>query len=283
MVNGSRESGARVGERAQLSSSARRLIGPTFLFLVLAAAAANKDNLLAEIGSAALKQAADFLTYGVQIGIWLSAAFLLNRLLDVFVWPWVGAHIFMGRVPRLIRDIAMVLLYVMAFSGVIGFVFKQEVTSIWAASGVLGIVVGLALKNVILDVFIGVAVSADRPYRIGDFIMLQNNVVGRVLDTNWRTTRLLTNENNTVIIPNSRMGEMMLTNFSEPNTNAEFELATSVEIPETMQANLAQQILGKMRQFFRGALGDKAAEAGAPLGLANGLGTRSAREQGMRH
>src|SRR6185312_12028818 len=116
-----------------------------------------------------------------------------------------------------------------AASGIISFVFNRPLTGLWATSGVAGLVIGLALRNVIMDVFIGLAVNVDRPYRLGDFIMLQTGQVGRVLEINWRTTRLATNEGNTIIVPNSRIGDMTVTNFLKPNSSAEFELLFSVD------------------------------------------------------
>jgi CRP-like cAMP-binding protein len=92
-------------------------------------------------------------------------------------------------------------------------------------------VVGLALRNVILDLFMGIAINVERPFQIGDFIFLPAplNLVGRVKEINWRTTRLQTNENNTIVVPNSRIGEMALINFSVPDSTAEFELLFTLD------------------------------------------------------
>ena len=63
----------------------------------------------------------------------------------------------------------------------------------------VGLVLGLALKNMILDVFVGLAINIDRPYKIGDWIEVHNvgsegYLRGQVLETNWRTTRLHTED-----------------------------------------------------------------------------------------
>lgn len=116
-----------------------------------------------------------------------------------------------------------------------------QMNGIWAATGALGVVVGLALRNIILDVFMGLAGQVDRPYQIGDYIMLQSGVAGHVMDIGWRTTRLKTNENNTVIVPNSRMGDMVVTNFSVPDTRAEFELVFNLDF--TVPSDRALRVL----------------------------------------
>lgn len=207
----------------------RRILPAVVLFALVAFAAAHQDDLLRRFSSAAISQAQQDFHYALQIGIWFSAAYLINRLIQVFFWEGLVKGTLGFAPPRLLRDVAGFAVYVVALTGVIGFVFGKPVTGIWATSGVAGLVIGLALRNVILDVFIGLAVNVDQPYRIGDFIMIQPNLVGRVLDINWRTTRLETNEGNTIVVPNSRIGDMVVTNFSRPSTSAEFELIFNLD------------------------------------------------------
>ena len=76
-------------------------------------------------------------------------------------------------------------------------VFDKSITGIWATSGVFGVVLGIALRNVILDVFIGLSMHVEQSFRIGDWAMVhqnrrENHIVGQVIEINWRTTRLKT-------------------------------------------------------------------------------------------
>jgi small-conductance mechanosensitive channel/CRP-like cAMP-binding protein len=208
---------------------ARRVVPPLLLFALLAVAAANQDDLLHRFSSDALQQAQLVFRYGLQVAIWLSAAYLVNRLILVFAWDGLVHRALGFSPPRLLSDVTGAVVYLIAITGIVGVVFQQPITGFWATSGVVGLVIGLALRNVILDVFIGLAVNVDRPYHLGDFIMLQTGQVGRVVEINWRTTRVETNEGNTIIVPNSRIGDMVVTNFSKPNTCAEFELLFSLD------------------------------------------------------
>ena len=45
----------------------------------------------------------------------------------------------------------------------------------------------------------------------------ENHIVGQVIEINWRTTRLKTTEKNMIVVPNSKMGEAILTNYMRPN------------------------------------------------------------------
>lgn len=216
--------------RRERLTAFRRIWLPVAIFILVAIAAANQNDLLRRFGNQALEQTQQVISYLLQVSIWLSAAYLVTRLMQVFIWEGLVSRALGVPVPRLLRDVAACLIYAIAISGIIAFVFRQSVTGIWATSGVVSIVIGLALRNIILDIFVGLAINFDRPFTIGDFIMLhQGNVVGRVRDINWRTTRLETEENNTVIVPNSRMGDMMLTNFSRPDTKSEFSMQFSLD------------------------------------------------------
>ena len=113
--------------------------------------------------------------------------------------------------------------------GVLATVFEQSITGIWATSGVFGIVVGIALRNVILDVFIGLSMHVEQPFRLGDWVMVHQNrrdthIIGQVIEINWRTTRLKTTEKNMIVVPNSRMGEAILTNYMKPKPHFRVDL-----------------------------------------------------------
>ena len=208
----------------------RRLALPIFVFALLALAASRQEDLLARFGAAALLQAQIVISYGLQIGIFLSAAYLVNRVVEIFVWEGLIQRRLGVATPRLIRDLATAFIYLVALTSIGAVVFQRPVAGIWASFGALSVVVGLALRDVILDLFVGIAVNVERSFKIGDFVMIQQgNLFGRVEQIYWRTTRLSTNEGNTVIIPNRRLGEMVITNFSDPGPTAEFELTFSLD------------------------------------------------------
>ena len=159
--------------------------------------------------------------YGSQIGVWLSGAFLAQRFFTVFIWDGVIAGISGRPVPRLPKDFTGMLFFGIALMGVVATVFDKSITGIWATSGVFGIVLGIALRNVILDVFIGLSMHIEQSFRIGDWVMVHQNrrethIVGQVIEINWRTTRLKTTEKNMIVVPNSKMGEAVLTNYMQP-------------------------------------------------------------------
>lgn len=211
------------------SAMIKRLAVPFVLFAACVTLALFSEDFLRQFGAEAVSQTRRVASYALQIGIWLTSAFLLNRLLVVFLWDMAVARALGGPVPRLLKDVVGAAIYLIAISGILAFVFKQSVTGVWATSGVVGIVLGFALQSLILDVFTGLAINVDRPYRIGDWIMLHGrqvdlHIVGNVMEMNWRTTRLRTAHNNMVVVPNSVIGTTVVTNFMQPQARSRLEL-----------------------------------------------------------
>lgn len=171
--------------------------------------------------------------YALQTGLWLVGAWAINRLISVVVWGGLATKRFNGNVPRLLRDVTSLLLLLFAVTGIVGWVFQYSVAGIWATSGAVGIVLGIALKDVILDVFTGLAVNIDRPFVIGDWIRIPDGnsagLVGQVLEIHWRTTRLRSEDNLLVVIPNSTLSNMIITNFDQPTQPARFEVLMQIE------------------------------------------------------
>ena len=84
------------------------------------------------------------------------------------------------------------------------------------ASAVTSLVLGLALQPILGNFFAGFIVSIEKPFRINDWIHVGDHD-GRVIAINWRTTQLRTRENDTVIIPNSKVAEGEVLNYFYPN------------------------------------------------------------------
>ncbi len=215
--------------RLPVSDTMRRLWGPILVFVTFLLVLLSRDELVSRFLANASIVARDFFVYGVQIGVWVSAAFLVQRLLTVFLWDGLIARISGRPVPRLPKDFTGILVFFFATVGVLSTVFDQSVTGVWATSGILSVIIGFALRNVILDVFIGLAMHVERPFRIGDWVMLHQNrlethIIGQIIEINWRTTRLRTTSNNMVVVPNSRLGETILTNYMQPKPHFRIDL-----------------------------------------------------------
>ena len=106
---------------------------------------------------------------------WLVLAYgSAYRVINLYLWDGVITHTIGTPVPRLIKDITSLTIYFLATMAIIGVVFGQSVTGIWATSSVLGLILGFALRPMILDVFTGIAINIDNSFAIGDWIELHD-------------------------------------------------------------------------------------------------------------
>lgn len=172
----------------------------------------------------------DWADYGqklVGVIVWITIAMLAVRLVKVLFWDGFVRRLAHQNPPRLVIQLGNLVIWFLAASGAMTYTFNQPVTAFWTASGALGLVIGFALRNLILDTFSGVAISMERPFSVGDFITVHSrmgNFIGRVEETNWRTTRLWTTDRNMIIVPNSFMTTTIVTNFARPADQSRFEL-----------------------------------------------------------
>ncbi len=89
-----------------------------------------------------------------------------------------------------------------------------DMTAWLASAGIVGIAIGFAAKDTLANLFSGVFIMVDAPYKIGDFIVLDSGERGEVTHIGIRSTRMLTRDDVEVTIPNSIMGNTKIFNES---------------------------------------------------------------------
>ncbi len=203
----------------------KRLIAPVIVLFVAIVASSFWRDALFQMEWEIIQQSIHIIKHSVEVFTWLAIAWLVVRLIDVIIWNILIEQRTHYKVPRLIKDLVAAFVFFTAFLGIISLVFSQSITGLLAASGALGLVVGLAIKNVISDVFDGVSINIDRPFKIGDYVFLHDrtlNITGKVIETTWRTTRFETPSNSILVVPNSKICAMAVSNLSM-NNRANFE------------------------------------------------------------
>ena len=100
----------------------------------------------------------------------------------------------------------------------------------WLASaGIAGIVLGLAAKDSLANLFAGIFILADAPFQVGDWILIDTGTRGRVSDIGFRSTRLITPDGIEVTVPNSVIGNATLINESG-GPSASIRVCATVEV-----------------------------------------------------
>ncbi|HEX2888970.1 mechanosensitive ion channel family protein [Vineibacter terrae] len=119
---------------------------------------------------------------------------------------------------RLFSDLLAGFIYLTALFTIVGTVFALPIGGLVATSGVIAIVLGLALQNTLADVFAGIAVGIERPYTIGDRVWLDGPIEGEVVQINWRSVQIRTAGNDIATVPNSVVARSRIINRSNPTT-----------------------------------------------------------------
>ena len=111
----------------------------------------------------------------------------------------------------LLKNAVAVLMFVAATYTIL-LAWDVNVTGLVASAGILGLALSFAAQDTIANLFAGVAILADRPYQIGDYIILDSSERGQVTHIGLRSTRMLTRDDVEVSIPNSVMGNAKIVN-----------------------------------------------------------------------
>lgn len=107
--------------------------------------------------------------------------------------------------------------YIAIFGLSVYYIFSAwnvDMTAWLASAGIVGIAVGFAAKDTLANLFSGVFILADAPYKIGDFVVLEGGERGEITKIGLRSTRLLTRDDIEVTVPNSVMGNTKIINES---------------------------------------------------------------------
>ena len=108
----------------------------------------------------------------LEVVIWFSAGWLFNRLLNLLFWNTLVKKISHNPPPLMLVQISGIFVLILTLSFVAHFVFDEPLTTIIAAAGGLGFVLGFAVQGLILDLFSGLAIQMDRPFKAGDYQLL---------------------------------------------------------------------------------------------------------------
>jgi len=101
-----------------------------------------------------------------------------------------------------------------------------KVTPILTALGVGGLAVALALQDTLSNLFAGFYMAVARQISLGDYLKLNTGEEGYVADITWRSTTLRALANNLIIVPNAKLAQAIVTNFSLPQK----VMGTSVQV-----------------------------------------------------
>ena len=151
----------------------------------------------------------------IAVLIWLFAAMPLSGI----VFQWMSRHqtrfraIQPASVPLFSIGSKVALVSAAVYVGMLA--WEIDVAAWVASAGILGLAVGFAARDTLANLFAGVSILADAPYKIGDYIVLiDGNKRGMVTHIGLRSTRILTRDDIEITIPNAAIANSTLVNES---------------------------------------------------------------------
>ncbi len=158
----------------------------------------------------------------VLVGTWW---FLAARTVVAILWL-IRPPREASRDSRLYSELTTAVIYIGTGLVVLNSVLSVPIAGVLATSGVIAIVLGLALQNTLSDVFAGIAVRIDAPFNVGDRIQIDNAIEGVVGQADWRSIRIYTDNDDVAVLPNSLIAKAQIVNRSSPTKRR----AASVEL-----------------------------------------------------
>ena len=152
--------------------------------------------------------------FSILVFLWMLFALRVSRMLLQRMSRRRGkARLITSQTLPLFTNLAAVVIVALG----IYFIFQAwqiDMTAWLASAGIVGIAVGFAAKDTLANLFSGVFIMADSPYKLGDYVVIDESVRGKITHMGIRSTRLLTRDDVEVTIPNSLMGNSKVVNES---------------------------------------------------------------------
>jgi len=184
-------------------------------------------------------------------------AFLISRILNVLMMGWLKFRKGFERTPGLLNKTLSVIIFIIAIIIILGY-FKVDITPMIAGVGLGAVVIGLALQSTLNNFFAGVHLLSDRPIDVGNYIEIDDNTKGVVEDIGWRSTRIRTLTDNLLIIPNGKLSESNITNFSKPKQDMSLWVPCGVAYESDLQEveKISLEVAKEIQQTVDGAVRD---------------------------
>jgi small-conductance mechanosensitive channel/CRP-like cAMP-binding protein len=147
----------------------------------------------------------------------LLGALFASALIHRYVWDGYFLEKKKTKIPKFLRELAALVVFAIAAVFVLDRIYGEgrAFAGLVAGSGVAAIILGFAMQDLLGNIISGIALSIGKPFKPGDWLMFDNNHA-EVIEVNWRSTRLLTNDHTTLDIPNNQIVRHTIVNLSYP-------------------------------------------------------------------
>jgi small-conductance mechanosensitive channel/CRP-like cAMP-binding protein len=145
----------------------------------------------------------------------LGVIFLLS-LLKRFLWEFYFGEKKRIEVPKFLREIFSALFFCVALLLVASHIYNIQPSGVLLSSTVVVGIIGWAMQDLLGNVISGVALQVGKPFKAGDWLIIETQHA-EVIEVNWRSTRLRTNDDHYLDVPNTAIVRSTIVNLSYPS------------------------------------------------------------------
>jgi len=131
-----------------------------------------------------------------------------------------------------------------------------DITALLASAGIAAMAIGMAMKDTLADIIAGILILTDPPFRIGDNIQIDGKIRGTVRKIGMRNTRVFTDENIEIIVPNALIGNSQVINESS-SLNKHLRIQFNVHVAYGCDADEIRNLLIDIAQNSKNILTDE--------------------------
>jgi small-conductance mechanosensitive channel/CRP-like cAMP-binding protein len=161
--------------------------------------------------------------------ILLSTA-LVVALVNRYVWDLYFEKKRQTLIPHFLREVVGGIIFLIALLFVLssGYHAEAQLKGLLAGSGIVAIILGFAGQNLFAGIIGGISIQINRPYKVGDWLQVGERFA-EVMEINWRSTRLRTNDGIYLDIPNNEMVSHAIVNLHYPTEVHAMRIRVGVE------------------------------------------------------
>ncbi|MEY2531698.1 MAG: hypothetical protein QOI96_1783 [Verrucomicrobiota bacterium] len=159
---------------------------------------------------------ADWRNHIGAAAVLLSTA-LVVALLNRYVWDLYFEKRKQTPIPHFLREVVAMLIFLVVLLIIlsVGYHAERELKGLLAGSGIAAIILGFAGQNLFGGIIAGMSIQINRPYKVGDWLQVGERFA-EVMEINWRSTRLRTNDGIYLDIPNNEIVRTTIDNLHYP-------------------------------------------------------------------
>ncbi len=156
-----------------------------------------------------------------KVVLWMCLVVAIVRFVNALIFATALGKAGNLELTTLLRNVLSIVIYVGAFFTFFKSQFPNtDLTSLFAGSTIIGVVIGLAMQDTLGNLFAGLAMQADQPFQIGDVITVPNKGTGVVESISWRGMKIRTFQNKIIVISNTVLGKDSIEVAPKDNLNA---------------------------------------------------------------